>query len=170
MSWYAVYTKSRCEDKVFQGLLQRNIEPFLPKVEVWSRRADRKKKIHVPLFSGYLFVELDDLADLAGDTRLTILQTPGVVKMLGKPRGNEPVPIPAAQIDAIRRLVDSKVEIQSCLYPRAGERARISDGPFKGIEGVVLETDLEKNLFVVSIDLLQRSVAIRLEGFQVEKI
>lgn len=167
MSWYAVYTKSRCEDKVCQGLLQRNIEPFLPKIEVWSRRTDRKKKIHVPLFSGYLFV---DLADLASDTRLTILKTPGVVKMLGKPRGNDPLPIPDAQIDAIRRLVDSKVEIQSCLYPRAGERARITNGPFKGIEGVVLETDLEKNLFVVSIDLLQRSVAIKLEGFQVDKI
>ena len=167
MSWYAIYTKSRCEEKVYQGLLQRDLEPFLPKMEVWSRRTDRRKKIQIPLFSGYLFV---DLPGMDGDTRLSILKTPGVVKLLGKPVGNEPVPIPDTQIDAIRRLVDSKVEIQSCIYPRVGERARITTGAFKGIEGVVLQTDYEKNLFVVSIDLLQRSVAIRLEGFQVERI
>jgi transcription antitermination factor NusG len=62
------------------------------------------------------------------------------------------------------------VEIQTCLYPKIGERARIIDGAFKDIEGVVLKTDLKKNLFVISIDLLQRSVAINLEGFRIERI
>jgi transcription termination/antitermination protein NusG len=168
VAWYAVYTKSRFEDKVHDVLLRRGIEPlFLPKIEVWSRRKDRKKKIHIPLFAGYLFV---DLADTCAETRLPILKTPGVVKILGNPADNEPAVIPDAQIDAVRRLVDSKVELQVCLYPRVGERARIINGPFAGIEGIVSQTDYKKNLFVVSIDLLQRSVAVRLEGFQVEKI
>lgn len=167
MSWYAVYTKSRCEDKVHRGFLQRDIKPFLPKIEVWSRRKDRKKKIQIPLFSGYLFVDLDDIN---GAKRLAVLKTPGVVKILGNPTGGEPVPIPDAQIDAVRRLVDSKVELRSFLYPRVGERARITSGPFKGIEGVVLQTDYDKDLFAVSIDLLRRSVAVKLEGFRVEKI
>lgn len=167
MAWYAVYTKSRFEDKVHDVLLRRGIDPFLPKIEVWSRRRDRKKKIHIPLFAGYLFV---DLSDAGPETRLPILKTPGVVKILAKPADNEPAAIPDAQIDAIRRLVDSKIELQTCLYPRVGERARIINGPFAGIEGVVLKTDYAKSLFVVSIDLLQRSVAVTLEGFQVEKI
>ena len=167
MSWYAVYTKSRCEDKVYNGLIQRSVETFLPKVEVWSRRKDRKKRIHIPMFAGYLFVAFHAFSN---ERKVDVLTTPGVVKMLGKPNSSEPIPVPDEQIDAIQRLITSKVEIQSCLYPREGERARIIDGPFKGIEGVVLRTDYKKNLFVVSIDLLRRSVAITLEGFQVERM
>lgn len=167
MAWYAVYTKSRYEDKVLQGLQQRDLEPFLPKIEVWSRRKDRKKKIQVPMFRGYIFV---DLPDTTAETRLPVLKTPGVVRILGKPMDQEPAAIPGNQIEAIMRLVNSKVEILSCLYPRVGERARIMNGPFAGIEGVVQQTDYEKNLFVVSIDLLQRSVAIKLESYHVERI
>ncbi len=167
MSWYAVYTKSRYEDKVLSGLLQRSVEVYLPKIEVWSKRKDRKKRIRIPMFAGYLFVDLEDLTN---EKKLSVLTTPGVVRMLGKPRSSEPFPIPDAQIEAIQRLTASGVELQSWLYPRVGERARIINGPFTGIEGVVLQTDLKKNIFVVSIDLLQRSVAIQLEGFQVERI
>jgi transcription antitermination factor NusG len=62
------------------------------------------------------------------------------------------------------------VEIHPCLYPQAGESARIVDGPFKDIDGIVLRSNLKKDLFVISIDLLQRSVAIELKGFQIERI
>jgi transcription antitermination factor NusG len=51
-----------------------------------------------------------------------------------------------------------------------GEVARITDGPFRGIEGVIIRTDLKKDLFVISIDILQRSVAIEIKGFQIEKL
>jgi len=167
MSWYAVYTKSRCEEKVYNGLLQRAVEVYLPKIEVWSKRKDRKKRIKIPMFSGYLFV---DFSELTNERKLDVLTAPGVVRILGKPNSSEPFPVPDQQIEAIQRLTASGVEILSCLYPRVGERARIISGPFKGIEGVVLETNVQKNLFVVSIDLLQRSVAVTLEGFQVERI
>ncbi|MCD6153162.1 MAG: UpxY family transcription antiterminator [Syntrophobacterales bacterium] len=167
MPWYAVHTRSRFEDKVYTRLVQKDIKTFLPKIEVWSKRKDRRKKIRVPMFSGYLFVELFDLTN---EKRLDVLKTHGVVRMLGKPNSYEPIPVPDAQIEAIQRLVNSEVEMQTCLYPKVGERARIVDGAFKEIEGIVLKTDLKKNLFVVSIDLLQRSVAIKLEGFKIEKI
>jgi transcription antitermination factor NusG len=167
MPWYAVHTKSRHEDIVYKGLLQRAFNAFLPKIEVWSKRKDRRKRIRIPMFSGYLFVEL---LSLDNDAKLGVLTTPGTVRILGKPRGYEPIPVPDEKIDAIRRLTESGVEIHPCLYPQAGETARIVDGPFKDIEGIVLRTDLKKDLFVISIDLLQRSVAIELKGFQIEKI
>ncbi len=166
MPWYAVHTKSRHEDKANTLLIQKAIETFLPKMEVWSKRKDRKKRIEIPLFSGYLFVNIDDLTN---ERKVDVLRTHGVVRILGKPNSHIPVPVPDAQIEAIQRIIESKVEIQACMYPNVGEKARIVDGPFKGIEGVVLKSDLKKNLFVVSIDLLQRSVAIHLEGFQIEK-
>jgi len=167
MPWYAVHTRSRHEDRAYVGLVQKSIQTFLPKIEVWSKRKDRRKRILVPLFPGYLFVEL---LSLDNQTKLDVLKTFGVVRILGKPTGSEPIAVPDEKIAAIRRIVESKVEVQSLSYPQVGEAARIVDGPFRGIEGTVLRTDLEKDLFVVTIELLQRSVAIKLEGYQIEKI
>ena len=166
MPWYAVHTKSRHEEIVNKGLLQRSITVFLPKMEVWSKRKDRRKRIMVPVFAGYLFVDIEP----DNRERLNVLTTPGVVRILGKINGCEPIAIPDEQIEAIRRLVESKIEMKRIEYPQVGERARITDGPFKGIEGLVLQMDLKKDTFVVSIDLLQRAVAIQLEGFRIEKI
>lgn len=166
MPWYAVHTKSRHEYKAFAGLTQKNLTTFLPEMEVWSKRKDRKKKISLPLFPGYLFVE----ASLDNEIKLAILKTTGVVRILGKKENAEPLPIPEAKIIAIQRILDKKVEMFSMQYPKEGEPAMILDGPFAGIEGTVIKTDPEKELFVISIDLMQRSVAIKLEGFQIGKI
>jgi transcriptional antiterminator NusG len=136
-------------------------------MEVWSKRKDRRKKIMIPMFPGYLFVELPTLDN---EIKVDVLKTFGVVRILGKPRGAEPIPVPDDKIDAIRRIVDSRVEVQQLHYPKVGEPARIIDGPFKGVEGQVLQTDYEKELFVIEIELLQRSVAIKLEGFQIARL
>jgi len=167
MPWYAIHTRSRHEDKAFAGLVQKSISAFLPKIEVWSKRKDRRKRIMVPLFPGYLFVEMFSLDN---EAKLDVLKTFGVVRILGKPTGSEPISVPDDKIDAIRRIVESRVEVQNLQYPHVGEAARIVDGPFKGIEGTVIKTDYQKDLFVVTIELLQRSVAIKLDSSQIEKI
>jgi transcription antitermination factor NusG len=136
-------------------------------MEVWSKRKDRRKKIMIPMFPGYLFVES---ANLDNYIKLDILKTFGVVQILGKARGAEPIPVPDEKIDAIRRIIESRVEVQQLQYPKVGEPARIMDGPFKGVEGLVISTDYPRELFVISIELLQRSVAIKLEGFQIARI
>ena len=167
MPWYAVNTRSRHEDKAYTLLVQKSILAFLPRIEVWSKRIDRRKKIMVPMFPGYLFVELPNLDN---QTKLDVLKTFGVVRILGKSKNSEPIPVPDDKIDAIRRIVQSRVEVQQFQYPKVGEPARIIDGPFKGIEGSVISTDYENELFVISIELMQRSVAIKLEGFRIAKI
>jgi transcription termination/antitermination protein NusG len=167
MPWYAVHTRSRHEDRVHVGLVQKAVHAFLPKIEIWSRRKDRRKKIQIPMFPGYLFVELFSLDN---ESRLNVLKTFGVVRILGNPKGGEPIPVPDAKIEAIQRIIQSKVEVQQIQYPKVGEPALITDGPFTGIEGVVVSTDYSRELFVISIELLQRSVAIKLEGFQIRKI
>jgi transcription antitermination factor NusG len=136
-------------------------------MEIWSKRKDRKKKIFIPLFPGYLFVAASVLDN---ETKLSILKTFGVVRILGKKENAEPVPVPDAKIEAIQRLLNKKVEIFSLQYPCVGEPAKIIDGPFTGIEGTVISSDVDKELFVVSIELLQRAVAIKLEGFQISKL
>ncbi|MEN6623234.1 MAG: UpxY family transcription antiterminator [Smithella sp.] len=167
MPWYAVSTRSRHEHKANTGLLQKGMATFLPEIEVWSKRKDRKKKIFTPLFPGYLFVETPFLDN---EIKVSILKTFGVVRILGKKENAEPVAVPDNKIDAIQRLLNKKVEVFSLQYPQAGEPAKIIDGPFAGIEGTVISSDVEKELFVISIELLQRSVAIKLEGFQIAKV
>ena len=167
MPWYAVSTKSRHEYKANSGLSQKGVLTFLPEIEVWSKRKDRKKKIFIPLFSGYLFVETPCLDN---ETKLSILKTFGVVRILGKKENTEPIAVPDSKIEAIQRLLNKKVEVFSLQYPQEGEPAKIVDGPFAGIEGIVISRNAEKELFVISIELLQRSVAIKLEGFQISRI
>jgi transcription termination/antitermination protein NusG len=167
MSWYVVHTRSRHEYKANSGLVQKNLTTFLPEIELWSKRKDRKKKIFTPLFPGYLFAET---LSLDNEIKLTILKTAGVVRILGKRENSEPIPVPDSTIDAIRRFVNTKTEIFTMQFPQDGEPARIMDGPFAGIEGTVVSSDVEKELFVISIDLMQRSVAIKLKGFQISKL
>jgi transcription antitermination factor NusG len=167
MSWYAVYTKSRFENKVYLGLLQKKLTVFLPKIWVWSSRKDRRKKIHIPLFPGYVFVEMP-----GPDNRsvLEVLKTAGVVRILGDPDDGTPRSVPEKEIDAIRRLVSSEMDIRQTHYPRAGETALIIDGPFKGMQGHVVQTDLDKEEFVISFEFLNRYVSVKLEGCNITKI
>ena len=109
MPWYAVHTKSRHEYKAHTGLIQKNLISFLPEMEVWSKRKDRRKRITVPLFPGYLFVA----AALDNETTLAILKTFGVVRILGKKDNTQPLPIPDEKISAIQRIIEKKVEIFS---------------------------------------------------------
>jgi transcriptional antiterminator NusG len=167
MSWYAVHTRSRHEDRVLLGLEQKSINVYLPKLEVWSKRKDRQKKITIPMFAGYLFVEI---AVLDNQIKLDVLKTFGVVGILGKSPGSEPLPVPDAKIDAIRRIVDSKIEVWQFQHLKVGQPAMIIDGPFKGIEGYVLRIDYEKEIFVVEIEFLKRTIAIKLEGFKIARL
>jgi transcription termination/antitermination protein NusG len=167
MPWYVIHTKSRHEYKVNSGLLQKNLTTFLPEVEVWSKRKDRKKKIKIPLFPSYLFVETN-LEN--NETKVDILKTTGVVRILGKKENSEQIPVPNDTIQAIKRFLNKKADIFSLQYPQEGEPAKIISGPFAGIEGIVVKSDLDKEMFVISIDILHRSVAVKLEGFQITRL
>ena len=167
MPWYAIHTKSRHEHKVNTSLTQKNITTFLPEAQVWSSRKDRKKKIFVPLFPGYLFVETPNLNN---ETKLAVLKTSGVVRILGKKENSEPLAVPDEKIDAIRRFIQTDVQIFNLQSPQVGAAVRILDGPFAGIEGVIISRDAQKELFVLNIEILHRAVAVKLEGFQIKKI
>jgi len=167
MPWYAVLTKSRHENKVYDRLLQKTFHTFLPRISAWSRRKDRKKRIIVPLFPGYLFICVDDLDNAK---MIEILKTAGVVRILGNYPAGSPAAVPEKTMDTIRKLIASETEIRQIQYPRLGEAAVIADGPFKGIEGHVVKTDYANEIFVISFEFLNRYVSIPLQGNQIRKI
>jgi transcription antitermination factor NusG len=153
-NWYAVYTRSRHEKKVAGGLKDKDIEVFLPLRSVISRWKDRKKEVQLPLFSGYVFVRI------LPDQKLPVLQTAGVVTLIGN--GSAPVPIPEDQIESIQKLVDSGIHYDPYPYLKEGMRVLIRRGPLKGMEGVLIEKR-RKHLLVLSVDLIQQSAALQVD-------
>jgi transcription antitermination factor NusG len=162
--WYCLYTRSRHEEAVYQRLTDKKIAAFFPKLEVWSRRKDRRKKIQKALFAGYLFVN----EDLTHHLWLEILKTPGVVKILGNEAG--PIPVPAIQIESIKRILNGKSAVSPFPYLKEGQLVRIVDGPLKGCEGYLLKVKESREKLIITIDLLKRSVAVEIEGASVESI
>lgn len=147
--WYAVYTCANHEKTVAQQLELRSIESFLPLYEKVSRWKDRRVKLQLPLFSGYLFVRTM-LAE-----KLRVLQVPGVVCLVGL-KGN-PTPLVDDEIEAIRWGL-TKLRAEPHPFLRVGHRVRIKSGPLAGLEGILLRKKGNCR-FVLSLELIQRSIS-----------
>jgi hypothetical protein len=112
------------------------------------------KDMTLPLFPGYLFCRLDPRS------RLPVLQTPGVLSVVGI--GTTPVTVPDSEIDAIRTMLASGRGVQPCRFLPFGDRVRIVNGPLRGIEGILTAESADHRL-VVSVALLQRSVSVAID-------
>lgn len=163
-SWYALYVISRHEQKVNDRLIRKNIETFLPLVEKWSRRKDRRKKIKVPLFPGYIFVR----TTMTPYNHLEILKTDSVVKILGI--NGKPTPISDEQIHAIKALMKSGLPTMSFPYMKEGMRVRVVNGPLMGVEGFLIKIQPSKHRLILSIDLIKESTSVEIDELDVEPI
>ena len=162
-SWFAVLTKPRHEKKVNSGLNERGIHNFLPLHLERRRWSDRHQWVELPLFSQYLFVR----TPISAESRARVLQTPGVVQFIGtKTRGT---PIPEEQIDSLQAIAAQGIPLMPHQFLRVGERVRIRGGALEGIEGILSAVRKDRSL-VVSVDLIEKSVAIRIDGFEVEPV
>ena len=162
--WYAVYTRSRHEQVVSERLSEKAIETFLPMMERWSQRRDRRKRIRVPLFPGYLFVN----ALLDNHTWVEILKTDGVVSLLNM--NKIPQTIPEKQVLDLKALTGVDQVIDRHPYLRVGDRVRVVNGPLAGVEGFLVREKPNQNRLVVSIDLLGQSVSVELDFCDVERV
>ncbi len=159
--WYALQTRSRHEKMVTRQLEERGVEAFLPLITETRRWSDRKKLVQFPLFPGYTFVRLV----YEPDARLSVLRIDGVVGFVGMHgQGN---PIPQEQIESVQAILKSDIPFAAHPYLKIGQRVRIRGGSLEGTEGI-LEGHKSDGMLVISIDLIQRSLAIRLHGYDVE--
>ena len=160
-TWYALHTRPRHEKLVVQRLTDRGVETFLPLVTETHRWSDRKKTVQLPLFSCYVFAKF-----IPNRTeRLTVLRVSGVLGLVGS--GGEGASIPDEQIDAVRTLVENELPWTSHPFLKIGQRVRIRGGAMEGLEGILVSRNGNETL-VISIDAIQRSLAVRVEGYQVE--
>ena len=162
--WYAIHTRSRFEQKVYDGFCSKSIETFLPKVQVMSRRKDRRKKILIPLLPGYVFVH----TDLEPEQYWNIIKTVGVVRMVGFE--GKPVPANEREIASLMILNGTDRTVQNRAYMQKGDMVMIMEGPLKGLMGFYLRHKDQNDKVVVSIELLHRSLEVEIEDWALEKI
>ena len=139
------------------------VTTFLPLVTEIHRWSDRHKSVDVPLFPGYVFVQIP----AEREAQLRVLKTSGVVQFVGNQQGA--VPIPDQEIASVHSVLEEKVDCAPYPFLQLGQRVRIRGGSLDGIQGILVRRDSACNL-VISIELIQRSLAVSVCNFDVEPV
>ena len=153
--WFAVQTRTRYENFAAKQLAGRGYEIFLPLYQCKRRWSDRMQEFEMPLFPGYFFCRFNLL------DRLPILTTPGVIQIVGI--GKTPIPVDEEEVIALQTAVRADIPRHPWPFLKVGERVRVEAGPLSGLEGVLLNFKGRSRL-VLSVSLLQRSVAVEVDG------
>jgi transcription antitermination factor NusG len=161
VSWFALQVRGRQEFNISENLGSNGYEWFLPLYRSSKRWSDRIKQVDSPLFPGYVFCRFNPL------DRLPILKIPGVIQIVGFNR--QLVAVDEDEIRAIQALVASGIPNYPCPYLEVGDRVRIDSGPLRGLEGLLIEIQGNHQL-VLSVTLLQRSVAVKIDSASVTSV
>ena len=153
-NWCVLWTRSNCEQMVHDQLAGRGFEIFLPTTSRWSTRAGKRHRISVPMFPTYLFVR--GIADK--QSHVEVRKARGLVRVLGE-RWDRPQTVPDGEVSSIRKLSLSALETVAVPYMQEGRRVRVVFGPLTGVEGTLIRSNARTGLLVLSIAILQRSVA-----------
>ena len=162
-AWYAIQTRARHEKRIGVELQERGIHAFVPTLRQSHQWSDRTKVVEVPLFSCYVFVNL--LAHSA--QRLEVLKTAGVFSFVRV--NGEPAAIPDSQIESIQAVIANKLPMSTSGFIQIGQKVRIRGGSLDGVEGILVASK-GANKLVISVDLLQQSVEVTVEGYTVETV
>lgn len=162
-SWHVLWTHSNYEQLVHDQLAAKGFDVFLPTIDAWGRRGGVRLLGRVPLFRGYLFVH--HAMDKAG--YLEVKKTKGLVRLLGE-RWDRLDVVPDSEVEAIQKVLRTRLPVFPYPYLREGQRVRITRGPLVDVEGVLVRSNPTKGFLVISVDLLQRSIAVQVDCTLVE--
>jgi transcription antitermination factor NusG len=162
-NWYAIRTRSRHEKVVERQLQAQGIDAFSPVTSQVRQWSDRRKVVESPLFAGYAFVRIAP----SPEGRISVLKTQGVVEFVGGQ--GQGIPIPAEQIEAVRVAVAGNLPLAQHVFLKVGQRVRVRGGSLDGVEGIMVAQNGNRNL-VISVEPIQRSLSICIQGYQVEPV
>jgi len=158
--WYALYTRHQHEKTAAEVLTAKGFEVFLPLYPAVRQWKDRIKRLSLPLFPCYVFIQ----ASL--DRRLHVMTTPGVHAYVGVE--GRAARIPEAEIEGIRRTIDNLLHVEPHPFLRSGDWVRVKSGPLEGIEGILVRKTNQCRL-VLSVEMLEKSVAVEVDPAVVER-
>jgi transcription antitermination factor NusG len=151
--WYALKTRSRHEKRVCDQLVQRSIDTFLPLCESWRQWKDRKKKVELPLFPGYCF------ARFPLTERLRVLNVLGVAHLVSV--NGRPEPIHENELEAIQRLVSTKLQYDPHPFLEEGMEVEVVRGPLTGVRGKLIRKDRVTRL-MLAVTLVRQAAVLEI--------
>ena len=152
--WFAFYTKPKHEYKAEQFIKSIDLDCYLPTITTLKQWSDRKKKVTEPLFKGYIFVNCTERE------RYYALQHESIISTVNF--SGQPARIPDWQIENLKKMLDENREVFVKDMIAEGTKVKIIDGPFSGVTGIVVMSDDHGKVFGVTIDLLRRTVLVKL--------
>lgn len=161
LHWYALSTCANHEKRVAQQLRMRSIPYFLPVYESVRKWQDRRKRLELTLFPGYIFVRIH-LQD-----RLRVLELASVVRLVSF--GGLPYALPDGEIEALQKIPSCRLQAEPYCHPVLGKRARIIRGPLQGMEGTLVRKKGSVRL-VLSIDMIRQSASVEVDAMDVEPL
>src|SRR5215467_8290799 len=159
--WCAIYTKHQHEKTACDLLTGKGFEVFLPLYQAKRQWKDRTKIVSLPVFPCYLFLRINL------GRRLEILQTPGVFWLVES--AGRTCEVPNSEIEAVRRITQSSATVEPHPCLKCGDHVRIRQGALAGIEGVLTRVR-NRYRVVVSVNLLQKAIAVEVDLSMVERI
>jgi len=161
VNWFALNVKPRHEKAVEQQLTARSLEGYSPYYSARRRWSDRVKPVEFPLFPRYVFCRF------SFEERLRVISIPSVISIVGF--GGAPCPIAEMDIEKIRSMVASGLPVMPWPCLQIGEQVRICNGTLLGLEGILTREKAAYRV-VVSIEILQRAVAVEVERDLIEPL
>ena len=159
--WHVAHTSANHEKRVAQQLLERSVEHFLPLYNSVRRWKDRRIKLQLPLFPGYVFVRLPVRE------RRKIFQVLGFARLISF--NGQPAVVPDVEIEALRTGLAAQLRAEPHHYLTLGRRVRVKSGPLEGVEGILIR---KKNAcrVVVSLNLIRKSASVEVDASDLERI
>jgi transcription antitermination factor NusG len=158
VQWHVLWTRSHCEQLVHDQLSAKGFQLLLPRTNLWSKQRATQRLVAVPMFPGYVF--LRHAMDKA--SYVEVRKARGLVDILGGP-WDQLAAVPAPEIAAIEKVDRARLPALPHPYLRQGHRVRVTDGPLADVEGVLVRFNSRKGVLVLSVNLLQRSVAVEVD-------
>jgi len=154
-AWYAIQVKAHYEIRVGKFLESKGYESFVPCYRVKRRWSDRNKILDLPLFPTYAFCRFDP------EIKSGIMSTPGVVRIVHF--GKEPAVIDPAEIESLQKVTNAGIPMSPHPFLKLGQRVEIIDGPLAGVRGSVMSCNSKRSRIVLSVELVQASVAVEVD-------
>ena len=171
-NWYVIYTYTGHEEVVAKNLKQR-VESFgmedkifdiiVPKEKKIKIKDGKRKVVEEKIYPGYILVEMI----VTRDSWYVVRNTPRVTGFAGA--GIVPVPVTSDEINVLQKKI-KKEEPHFKIEVKIGDLIKITDGPFKNLDGKVSEIDEEKGKIKVLINMFGRNTPVELDSLQVKKI
>jgi transcription elongation factor/antiterminator RfaH len=161
LSWYVVYTYPKQEKRIFSDLIKQSINAFLPFQKVVRQWSDRKKKLTVPLFPNYVFVQVPE------KERFKVFSVPGVTRFISFE--GKPAIVSNDEINIIKQLVNHNISFENEVSLTSGDRVKVVHGPLAGLQGILVDRKGGKR-FGIHFDSISQSISVDIQYNFLERV